>query len=76
MYNFKKRLKAKNALLKCVFSLFLFSLTFHITQTWEYTISKDFEFSIQDMWGESGLYEAKFVLSNQKTAFVKTIESR
>jgi len=26
------------------------------------------------MWGESGLYEAKFVISNPKTAFVKTIE--
>jgi len=75
MYNLKKRLKAKNALLKSVFSLFLFSCyaPFY-TQTWEYTISKDFEFSIQDMWGESGLYEAKFVISNPKTAFVKTIE--
>jgi len=75
MYNFKKRLKAKNALVKSVFSLFLFTYnTPSYTQTWEHNISKDFEFSIQDMWGESGLYEAKFVLSNAKTAFVKTIE--
>ena len=57
------------------FSLFLFfcNAPFY-TQTWEYNISKDFEFSIQDMWGESGLYEAKFVIYNPKTAFVKTIE--
>ena len=75
MYNFKKRLKAKNALVKSVFSLFLFTYNTPLyAQTWEHNISKDFEFSIQDMWGESGLYEAKFVLSNAKTAFVKTIE--
>jgi len=75
MYKFKKRLKAKNALLKCVFSLFLFSCyPCSFAQTWEYNISKDFEFSIQDKWAESGLYEAKFVIANQKTAFVKTIE--
>ena len=75
MYNFKKRLKAKNALLKCVFSFFLFPfyLSF-FAQTWETSISKDFEFSIQDKWGESGLYAAKFVIYNHKTAFVKTIE--
>ena len=75
MYNFKKRLKAKNALLKCVFSFFLFPfyLSF-FAQTWEHSISKDFEFSIKDKWGESGLYAAKFVIYNQKTAFVKTIE--
>ena len=43
MYNFKKRLKAKNALLKCVFSFFLFPfyLSF-FAQTWESSISKDF----------------------------------
>lgn len=75
MYSLKKRLKAKNALLKCVFSLFLFFYFPNCyTQTWEYSISKDFEFSIQDKWGESGLYKAKFVLYNQKTAFVKIIE--
>ena len=75
MYNFKKRLKVKNALLKSIFSLFLFTCyaSFY-AQTWEYNISKDFEFSIQDMWGESGLYEAKFVVFNPKTAFVKTID--
>jgi len=75
MYNLEKCLKAKNTLLKSVFSLFLFSCyTTFYSQTWEYNISKDFEFSIQDMWGESGLYEAKFVIYNPKTAFVKTIE--
>ena len=75
MYNFKKRLKAKSALLKSVFSLFLFTYSTSLySQTWEYDISKDFEFSIQDIWGESGLYSAKFVLYNVKTAFVKTIE--
>ena len=75
MYNLKKRLKAKNALVKSVFSLFLFTYNTPLyAQTWEHNISKDFEFSIQDMWGESGLYEAKFVISNAKTAFVKTIE--
>ncbi len=75
MYIYKKRLKAKNAFLKCVFSLFLFFyFPNYFAQTWEHGISKDFEFSIQDKWGESGLYEAKFVLSNQKTAFVKIIE--
>ena len=75
MYNFKQRLKAKSALVKSVFSLFLFVYsTPSYTQTWKHNISKDFEFSIQDTWGESGLYDAKFVVSNAKTAFVKTIE--
>ena len=75
MYNFKSRLKAKSALLKSVFSLFLFIYSISsYTQTWKHNISKDFEFSIQDIWGESGLYEAKVVLYNAKTAFVKTIE--
>jgi hypothetical protein len=69
MYKFKTRLKAKNALLKCVFSLFLFSCYLPLfSQTWEYSISKDFEFSIQDKWGESGLYEVKFVMYNQKNS--------
>ena len=75
MYKSKTCLKAKNALIKYVFSFFLFSChPSFFAQTWESSISKDFEFSIQDKWGESGLYEAKFVIYNQKTAFVKTIE--
>ncbi len=75
MYSFKKRIKAKSALFKSVFSLFLLTYTISpYSQTWHYGVSKDFEFSIQDTWGESGLYTAKFVIYNAKTAFVKTID--
>jgi len=75
MYKNSKAFKAKSTLIKGVFSLFLFiQSTPLFAQTWEYKISKDFEFSIQDKWGESGLYTAKFVLWNARTAFVKNIE--
>ena len=67
MYKINKEFKAKSAFVKSVFSLFLFIQSIScFSQTWNYNISKDFEFSIQDVWGESGLYDEKFVLSNSK----------
>jgi len=75
MYKYSNVFKAKSTFLKAVFSLFLLVQSNYLfSQTWDHSISKDFEFSIQDKWGESGLYTAKFVLSNAKTAFVQSIE--
>jgi len=74
MYKNKKLTKAKSAILKGVFSLFLCIIFSNLSaQTWQLNISKDYEFSIQDIWGENDVYEAKFVLFNNKTAFVKKV---
>lgn len=75
MYKLKKRANTLVALKKSVFLFFLFTHSIKsYTQTWQHKISKDFEFSIQDMWGERGFYAAKFVVYNTKTVLTKTIE--
>lgn len=74
MYINNNLFKAKSMFNKYVFSLFLLLYISNLySQTWEYSISKDYEFSIQDLWGESGVYKAKFVIYNAKIAFVKEL---
>lgn len=60
-----------------IFTISLFLLvnsTSLYSQTWQYVITPDFEFGIKDKWGELEHYEAKFVVANPRTAFVKEIE--
>lgn len=52
---------------------FLFFITAQ-SQVWEYSISPDYVLSVRDKWGDLEEYEAKFIVRNQKIAFVKTIE--
>ncbi len=44
------------------------------TQTWKYSITPDYEFSVCDQWGELGGYEARFVMHNQKATFESEID--
>lgn len=61
-----------NSLCKFTISLFLFIYSSNsIAQTWQHSISGDYEFGIKDKWAELGKYKAKFVVANERTAFVK-----